>query len=152
MDLSSSQSPATDTQRHVFFGAEDLRIRNRPAGPEEKYLTMEKTRRSQMAENVIANANNLANAVRTLRSFDRTGNAELALAHLQATFADLQNHTQHLVAEVQAAADRHSVALTPPPAKADPVAQILIDIDAGVLPRAEAIRRITPATVARGLR
>jgi hypothetical protein len=111
MDASSSQSqPGTDAPRHLFFGAEDRRLGGR-AGLTDKYLTMEKARRHQLAEHVINTANQLANAVRTLRTFDRTGSAEQALAHIEATFEDLGKQTRNLVDEVNAAVERHEEGL-----------------------------------------
>jgi hypothetical protein len=107
MDASSSQaSPEADPPRHLFFGAEDRRLGGR-AGLEDKYLVMEKARRHQLAEHVINTANQLASSVRTLRAFDRTGNADMALDHIEQTFADLKKHTDNLVNEVTGSVDRY---------------------------------------------
>ena len=107
MDASSSQaSPEVDPPRHLFFGAEDRRLGGR-AGLEEKYLVMERARRHQLAEHVINTANQLASAVRTLRAFDRTGNADMALDHIEQTFADLKKQTNNLVNEVTGSVDRY---------------------------------------------
>ena len=107
MDAQSSQgSPEVEPPRNLFFGVEDRRLGGR-AGLDEKYLTMERSRRHQLAEHVIFSANQLANAVRTLRAFDRTGDGVAALAHIEHTFEDLRKHTTNLVNEVNASVDRH---------------------------------------------
>ncbi|MDN4645385.1 hypothetical protein [Arthrobacter sp. PsM3] len=106
MDARTAQeNPVADPPRHLFFGAEDRRQGGR-AGLDEKYLVMEKARRHQLAEHVINTANQLASAVRTLRAFDRTGNAEMALDHIEQTFADLKKYTSNLVNEVTGSVDR----------------------------------------------
>jgi hypothetical protein len=107
MDAPAAQeTPVVDPPRHLFFGVEDRRQGGR-AGLEDKYLQMEKGRRHQLAEHVIITANQLASAVRTLRAFDRTGNADMALDHIEQTFADLKKHTTNLVNEVTASVDRY---------------------------------------------
>lgn len=107
MDAPSSQeTPVVDPPRHLFFSAEDRR-QGGNAGLTDKYLPMEKSRRHQMAENVIVTANQLASAVRTLRAFDRTGNADMALDHIEQTFEDLRRFTTLLVNEVTASVDRY---------------------------------------------
>lgn len=107
MDAPTAQeTPVVDPPRHLFFGAEDRRQGGR-AGLDDKYLSMEKARRHQLAEHVINTANQLASAVRTLRAFDRTGNADMALDHLEQTFVDLKKHTDHLVNEVTGSVDRY---------------------------------------------
>lgn len=108
MDVPRSQGYLnSDLPRHLYFGAEDRRLGGR-AGLEEKYLTMEKARRHQLAEHVINTANQLATSVRTLRAFDRTGSADMALDHIEQTFEDLRKHTTNLVNEVNASVDRHA--------------------------------------------
>lgn len=107
MDPSTSQaSHEADPPRNLFFGAEDRRLGGR-AGLEEKYLVMERSRRHNLAEHVINTANQLASSVRSLRAFDRTGNADMALDHIEATFADLKRHTDNLVNEVTGSVDRY---------------------------------------------
>lgn len=107
MDASSSQeSPVVDPPRNLFFGVEDRRLGGR-AGLADKYLGMEEGRRHQLAEHVISSAIQVANAVRTLRTFDRTGNADQALDHLGASLDDLVKHTRNLTAEVEASVDRY---------------------------------------------
>ncbi|MGY4543285.1 hypothetical protein ACVWY0_003218 [Arthrobacter sp. UYNi723] len=106
MDASSSQEKITEPPRHLFFGVEDRRLGGR-AGLADKYLGMEKGRRHQLAEHVISSAIQVANAVRTLRTFDRTGNADQALDHLTASLDDLIKHTRNLTAEVEQSVDRY---------------------------------------------
>ena len=106
MDASSSQEKIVEPPRHLFFGVEDRRLGGR-AGLADKYLSMEKGRRHQLAEHVINSAIQLANAVRTLRTFDRTGNADQALDHLTASLDDLVKHTRNLSAEVEQSVDRY---------------------------------------------
>lgn len=106
MDASSSQEKIVEPPRHLFFGVEDRRLGGR-AGLADKYLSMEKTRRHQLAEHVISSAIQVANAVRTLRTFDRTGNADQALDHLGASLDDLVKHTRNLTAEVEQSIDRY---------------------------------------------
>jgi hypothetical protein len=106
MDAPTAQeTPVVDPPRHLFFSAEDRRLGGK-AGLADKYLVMEKARRHQLAEHVINTANQLAAAVRTLRAFDRTGNADMALDHIEATFEDLRKYTTNLVNEVTASVDR----------------------------------------------
>ena len=69
--------------RNLFFGVEDRRLGGR-AGLEDKYLRMEASRRQQLAQHVIDSALQVANAVRTLRTFDRTGNAATAAKTISA--------------------------------------------------------------------
>lgn len=107
MDAPTAQeNPVVDPPRHLFFGAEDRRVGGR-TGLEEKHLSIERARRHQLAEHVINTANQLAAAVRTLRAFDRTGNADMALDHIEATFADLKKVTDNLVNEVSKSVDRY---------------------------------------------
>ena len=106
MDASSSQEKIVEPPRHLFFGVEDRRLGGR-AGLTDKYLTMEKTRRSQLAEHVLHSAIQLTNAVRTMRTFDRTGNADQVLDHLSATLDDLVKQTGNLIGEVEASVDRY---------------------------------------------
>ncbi|MBT2594758.1 hypothetical protein [Arthrobacter sp. ISL-72] len=107
MDAQSTpETPAVDPPRHLFFGAEDRRQGGK-AGLVDKYLSMEKARRHQLAEHVIVTANQLASAVRTLRAFDRTGNADMAVDHIEQTFEDLRKYTTNLVNEVNASVDRY---------------------------------------------
>lgn len=106
MDASSSQEKIVEPPRHLFFGVEDRRLGGR-AGLADKYLSMEKGRRHQLAEHVITSAIQVANAVRTLRTFDRTGNADQALDHLTASLDDLVKHTRNLATEVEQSVDRY---------------------------------------------
>lgn len=103
--------PATDAlidpPRHLFFGVEDRRLGGR-AGLEDKYLSMERARRQKLAQHVIDSALQVANAVRTMRTFDRTGNADQVLDHLGASLDDLCKQTRHLIAEVENSVDRYS--------------------------------------------
>jgi hypothetical protein len=96
----------------MFFGAEDRRAGRTKV--EEKVLAPERGYRQGLAEHVITEANHLINAVRTLRAFDRTGNAEMALDHLQRTLLDLRRHTANLVDEVKASVDRCGANDAPP--------------------------------------
>ncbi|ALV43136.1 hypothetical protein AU252_19860 [Pseudarthrobacter sulfonivorans] len=106
MDASSSQEKIVGPPRHLFFGVEDRRLGGR-AGLADKYLGIEKGRRHQLAEHVISSAIQVANAVRTLRTFDRTGNADQALDHLTASLDDLVKHTRNLATEVEQSVDRY---------------------------------------------
>lgn len=106
MDASIAQEKIVEPPRHLFFGVEDRRLGGR-AGLADKYLSMEKGRRHQLAEHVISSAIQVANAVRTLRTFDRTGNADQALDHLTASLDDLVKHTRNLAAEVEQSVDRY---------------------------------------------
>lgn len=106
MDAASSQEQIVEPPRNLFFGVEDRRLGGR-AGLTEKYLSMEKSRRHQLAEHVINSAIQLTNAVRTMRTFDRTGNADQVLDHLNSTLEDLVKQTNNLIAEVETSVDRY---------------------------------------------
>lgn len=106
MDASSAQEKIVEPPRHLFFGVEDRRLGGR-AGLNEKHLLVEKSRRYQLAETVIASATQLANGIRTMRTFDRTGNADQAIDHIEATLLDLTKQTRNLINEVEASVDRY---------------------------------------------
>lgn len=107
MDAPSSQEvPEVPAPRHLFFGVEDRRLGGR-TGLNEKHIAVEKSRRHKLADDVINTAHQLASAVRTLRAFDRTGDAEMALGHLEHTMKDLKGYTLLLVKEVSASVDRY---------------------------------------------
>lgn len=107
MDVQSAPgSFEEDAPRHLFFGCEDRRLGGR-AGLDEKHLTIERSRRLQLASHVENSANQLLHAVRSLRAFDRTGDALNALPHLEHTFEDLQKYTTNLVTEVNKSMDRY---------------------------------------------
>jgi uncharacterized membrane protein YccC len=157
----TQENPYTEPPRHLFFGAEDRRLGGR-AGLTDKYLSMEKARRHQLAEHVINTANQLASAVRTLRAFDRTGNAEQVLDHIEATFEDLQKQTKNLIDEVSASVDRYGDALeqlafqdakdamqSAPPAPA-PVVHHLSS-KAGPSPAPDNIATITPLAMVKSI-
>jgi hypothetical protein len=106
MDASSAQEKIVDPPRNLFFGVEDRRLGGR-TGLTDKHIVVEKSRRYQLAETVINSAIQVANAVRTMRTFDRTGNAEQVLDHLSATLDDLVKQTNNLIAEVEKSVDRY---------------------------------------------
>jgi hypothetical protein len=106
MDASSSQEKIVEPPRHLFFGVEDRRLGGR-AGLTDKHVIVEKSRRYQLAETVINSAIQVANAVRTMRTFDRTGNADQVLDHLGASLEDLVKQTNNLIAEVEKSVDRY---------------------------------------------
>lgn len=95
-----------DLPRHLFFGVEDRRLGGR-AGLEDKYLSMERARRNQLAQHVIDTAIQVANAVRTMRTFDRTGNADQVIDHLNASLEDLEKYVRKLTTEVETSIDRY---------------------------------------------
>ena len=92
--------------RNLFFGVEDRRLGGR-TGLTDKYVLVEKSRRYQLAETVINSAIQVANAVRTMRTFDRTGNADQVLDHLTCSLDDLVKQTNNLIAEVEKSVDRY---------------------------------------------
>lgn len=106
MDASSSQEKIVEPPRHLFFGVEDRRLGGR-AGLTDKHVLVEKSRRYQLAETVINSAVQVANAVRAMRTFDRTGNADQVLDHLGASLEDLVKQTNNLIAEVEKSVDRY---------------------------------------------
>ncbi|MEJ1195052.1 hypothetical protein [Pseudarthrobacter sp. CCNWLW207] len=106
MDASSSQEKIVEPPRHLFFGVEDRRLGGR-AGLTDKHIAVEKTRRHQLAEHVINSAIQVTNAVRTMRTFDRTGNADQVLDHLSCSLEDLVKQTNNLIAEVEKSVDRY---------------------------------------------
>jgi hypothetical protein len=106
MDASSAQENLAGPPRNLFFGVEDRRLGGR-AGLTDKHVIVEKSRRYQLAETVINSAIQVANAVRTMRTFDRTGNAEQVLDHLGATLDDLVKQTNNLIEEVEKSVDRY---------------------------------------------
>lgn len=107
MDAHGAQeTPEIDLPRHLFFGVEDRRLGGR-AGLEDKYLSMERARRQQLAQHVIDTAIQVANAVRTMRTFDRTGNADQAIDHLNASLDDLDKYVRSLTSEVEKSVDRY---------------------------------------------
>lgn len=106
MDAHGAQeTPEIDLPRHLFFGVEDRRLGGR-AGLEDKYLSMERARQ-QLAQHVIDTAIQVANAVRTMRTFDRTGNADQAIDHLNASLDDLDKYVRSLTSEVEKSVDRY---------------------------------------------
>jgi len=92
--------------RNLFFGVEDRKLGG-PAGLTEKYLPFEKSRRQQLAQRVIDSAIQVADAIRTMRKFDRTGNADQVLDHLNASLEDLDKHVHNLTSEVEKSVDRY---------------------------------------------
>lgn len=106
MDASSSQEKIVDPPRNLFFGVEDRRLGGR-GGLADKYLSLEHGRRQKLAQEVIESAMQVANAVKTMRTFDRTGNADQVIDHLEATLTDLVKHTRNLTAEVEKSVDRY---------------------------------------------
>lgn len=137
MDASSSQEKIVEPPRHLFFGVEDRRLGGR-AGLADKYLSMEKGRRQQLAEHVIGSAMQVANAVRTLRTFDRTGNADQALDHLNASLDDLVKHTRNLAAEVEKSVDRYGDGLDELAARDADAALATLNAPAAVEPTPQA--------------
>ena len=106
MDTSRAQrQDLSQPPRNLYFGAEDLKTTG-PDGTADKMLPHHRARRFKLSEHVIEQANNLANSVRTLRPFDKTGNAGLALDHIEDTMADLQKLTRNLVTDVEEAEER----------------------------------------------
>lgn len=106
MDASSSQENLVDPPRNLFFGVEDRRVSGR-TGLSDKHVTVERVRRHQLAEHVINSAIQVANAVRTLKTFDKTGNADQALSHLECSLDDLCKQTRNLIDEVEKSVDRY---------------------------------------------
>lgn len=103
-------TPDADLPRNLFFGVEDRRLGGR-AGLEDKYLNAEASRRQKLAQQVIDSALQVADAVRTLRRFDLTGNADQVISHLNASLDDLEKRAHNLTAEVEKAGTRYGVEL-----------------------------------------
>jgi hypothetical protein len=133
MDASSAQENLADPPRNLFFGVEDRRVGGR-AGLEEKYLQMERGRRQALAQQVIDSAMQVADAVRTLRKFDRTGNADQVLGHLNASLEDLEKHTRNLTAEVEKSVDRYGDELDALNARDDAEALAALNTPAAAAP------------------
>lgn len=107
MDASSAQeTPEVVPPRNLFFNVEDRLLGGR-TGLTDKHITVERVRRHQLAEHVINSAIQVANAVRTLKTFDKTGNADQALSHLDCSLTDLCKQTRNLIAEVEGSVDRY---------------------------------------------
>lgn len=107
MDASSAQeTPDIVPPRNLFFNVEDRLLGGR-AGLTDKHVSVESYRRRQLAEHVINSAIQVANAVRTLKTFDKTGNADQALSHLECSLTDLCKQTRNLIAEVEKSVDRY---------------------------------------------
>lgn len=102
----STQENLVDPPRNLFFGVEDRLLGGR-TGLSDKHVTVERNRRHQLAEHVINSAIQVANAVRTLKTFDKTGNADQALSHLECSLTDLCKQTRNLMDEVEKAQDRY---------------------------------------------
>lgn len=159
MDVQSAQgNPEDEAPRHLFFGCEDRRLGGR-AGLDEKHLTIERSRRLQLASHVENTATQLVNAVRALRAYDRTGDALDALPHLLHTFQDLQKYTTNLADEVNKSMDRYgdnidllalrdaalaTAAMKTPTAAVEPSPQ---QAPAAVGPNADKEPRVTPLTL-----
>lgn len=95
-----------DPPRNLFFGVED-RKQGGPAGLGDAYIFAERARRLKLAQHVIDSANQVANAIRTLRAFDKTGNADQVLDHLNACREDLDKHIRNLTVEVEKSINRY---------------------------------------------
>jgi hypothetical protein len=107
MDASSTQEfPEVVPPRNLFFNVEDRLLGGR-TGLTDKHVTVERIRRHQLAEHVINSAIQVANAVRTMRTFDKTGNADQALGHLECSLEDLCKQTRNLMDEVEKSVDRY---------------------------------------------
>lgn len=107
MDASSAQeTPDIVPPRNLFFNVEDRLLGGR-TGLTDKHVSVESYRRRQLAEHVINSAIQVANAVRTLKTFDKTGNADQALSHLECSLTDLCKQTRNLIAEVENSVDRY---------------------------------------------
>jgi hypothetical protein len=108
MDAHASQgSPDVEAPRHLFFGVEDRRMGGR-SGLDEKHLVVERSRRQNLAEQVVNGSRQLIASIHTLRAFDRTGDAERALDHIEHTLEDIQKHVRNLVVEVSGSIDRYA--------------------------------------------
>jgi hypothetical protein len=93
--------PETQPGRRVYFSAEDhASLADSPTSAQQQRQTMEATRRQNLAENLIRKAEQVAAAVKTLRSMDGTGNTQHALPHLQTTVADLNAAHLALITDV----------------------------------------------------
>ena len=134
--------------RNLFFGVEDRRLGGR-AGLEDKYLRMEASRRQQLAQHVIDSALQVANAVRTLRTFDRTGNADQVIDHLNASLDDLVKKARNLTAEVEKSVDRYGDGMDALHARDAAEARAALNTPAAVEPSPQApAAGPTPAAVA----
>ncbi|MCT9624313.1 hypothetical protein HWD94_04135 [Pseudarthrobacter equi] len=102
----AQESPEADLPRNLFFGVEDRRLGGRTS-LEDKYLDFEASRRQKLATQVIDSALQVADAVRTLRRFDRTGSTPEALGHLAATLDDIAKLGWNLINEVGASSTRY---------------------------------------------
>jgi hypothetical protein len=95
-----------DHPRNLYFGAEDWKATK----PEisEQDLAHVRNQRHILIGHVTHKAERLISAVgKTLRDFDGTGNADMALDHIEQTILDLQKLATNLVEDVSAAVDRY---------------------------------------------
>lgn len=149
MDASIAQEKIVEPPRHLFFGVEDRRLGGR-AGLPDKNLWPERDRRQKLAQHVIDSAIQVANAVRTLRTFDRTGNADQALNHLGDSLDDLVKQTANLIAEVEKSVDRYGDGLDALAARDAAEAAAALNAPAAVepIPQAATAAGPTPLDVA----
>jgi hypothetical protein len=87
MNAHSHEAPLP---RRVYFGAEDRKhLAGKVVSGGGDLHQLEIGRRQKLAATLIQRADDVANAVKTLRAMDNTGNTEHAINHLQATLQDL---------------------------------------------------------------
>lgn len=152
MDLSRGQrQDLSRPPRNLFFGAEDLKT-NGPDGTADKMFPVRRSQRFRLSEQVIEQANAMAAAVRMLRAFDKTGNAGLALDHIEDTFTDLGKLVRNLVAEVEASEERWQQSVSSSPAVVDEPelaadVPLLSPVEGGG--SGEAAPRVTPLVMAK---
>ena len=146
--LGTQETPEVVPPRNLFFGVEDRRLGGR-AGLEDKYLSFEASRRQKLAQHVIDSAIQVANAIRTMRTFDRTGNADQVIDHLNASLDDLVKKTHNLTAEVEKSVDRYGDGIDALNARDAAEARAALNTPAAVEPSPQApAAGPTPADVA----
>lgn len=106
--MDSHRSQAADQGRlpaGLYFNVEDRRGGVKPLNAPA--LAGEKNRRFGLSEAVIETANQMTSAVRSLRAFDKTGNAGSALDHIEDLHSLLGRQVCALVADVEKVETRY---------------------------------------------
>lgn len=89
--------------RNLYFGVQDHKL----AGLNEKYLPTERLRRIQTKDQAIIKGQHLISALKTVSSFDNTGNVLDALPHLADSLEDVIKAVRKYESEIEAAAHRY---------------------------------------------
>ena len=104
----ASVDPSVDFPRDLYLNAEDIKKTN--PGVRENDLAVLRNHRFGLFRNVNAKTEDLTNAVKALKAFDKTGNVGSALDHVECSFRDLKTAVAELLDDIEGAETRYQAA------------------------------------------